>query len=40
MCMQAEHEKKFLASKKREPAFISAEYTYWKEAISAFCINL
>ena len=34
--MQAEHEKKFLASKKREPAFILAGYTYWKEATSAF----
>ena len=34
--MQAEHEKKFLASRKREPAFISAGYTYWKEATTAF----
>lgn len=34
--MQAEHEKKFLASRKRKPAFISTGYTYWKEATSAF----
>jgi len=34
--MQAEHEKKFLASRKREPAFISIGYMYWKEATTAF----
>ena len=27
-CMRAEHEKKFLASKKHEPAFITNGYTY------------
>ena len=34
--MRAEHEKKFLASKKREPAFITNGYTYWKDATTAF----
>ena len=36
LCMQAEHEMKFLASRKREPAFFSTGYTYWKEATTAF----
>ena len=36
VCMVAEFEKKFLASTKRDPAFISSGFTYWKEAISAF----
>ena len=36
VCMVAEFEKKFLASTKRDPAFISTGFTYWKEAISAF----
>ena len=36
LCMRAEHEKKFLASKKREPAFITNGFTYWKEATTAF----
>ena len=36
LCMQAEHQKKFLASKKREPAFITKGFTYWKEATTAF----
>ena len=34
-CMVAEFEKKFLASTKRDPAFISARFTYWKEAVTA-----
>ena len=34
--MMAEFEKKFLASTKRDPAFISAGFTYWKEAVTAF----
>ena len=36
LCMKCEHEKKFLSSIKREPAFISKGYTYWKEATIAF----
>ena len=36
LCMKCEHEKKFLSSKKREPALISKGYTYWKEASTAF----
>ena len=36
LCMKCEHEKKFLSSKKREPAFISKGYTYWKEVTTAF----
>ena len=32
----AEHEKKFLASKKCEVAFISTGFTYWKEATTVF----
>ena len=34
--MRASKEGKFLASTKREPAFISRGFTYWKEATSAF----
>ena len=34
--MTAEFEKKFLASTKRDPAFITTGYTYWKEAVTAF----
>jgi len=34
--MRAEHEKKFLASKKCDPAFTSRGFTYWKEATTAF----
>ena len=34
--MTAEFEKKFLASTKRDPAFITTRYTYWKEAVTAF----
>ena len=33
--MKCEREKKFLSSKKREAAFISKGYTYWKEATTA-----
>ena len=33
VCMVAEFEKKFLASTKRDPAFINAGFTYWKEAV-------
>ena len=36
VCMTAEFEKKFLASTKRDPAFITTGYTYWKEAVTAF----
>ena len=34
--MTADHDKKFLASTKREPAFVSRGFTYWKEATTAF----
>ena len=34
--MTAEFEKKFLASTKRDPAFITTGYTYWKEVVTAF----
>ena len=34
--MTAEFEKKFLVSTKRDPAFITTSYTYWKEAVTAF----
>ena len=34
--MKANHEGKFLTSSKRDPAFISRGFTYWKEATSAF----
>jgi len=34
--MRAEHEKKFLASKKRDPAFTSKGFMYWKEDATAF----
>ena len=36
LCMQCEEQNKFLASTKREPAFISRGFTYWKESTSAF----
>jgi hypothetical protein len=32
----ADSGKKFLASSKREPAFVSKGFTYWKEATTAF----
>lgn len=34
--MQVEHEKKFLASEKRELAYILTGFTYWKKATTAF----
>ena len=34
--MTAEFERKFLASTKRDPAFITTGHTYWKEAVTAF----
>ena len=34
--MTAEFEKKLLVSTKRDPAFITTSYTYWKEAVTAF----
>ena len=34
--MTASHEGKLLASTKRDPAFISRGFTYWKEATTAF----
>ena len=36
LCVTAEHQNKFLASRKRDPAFITKGFTYWKEATSAF----
>lgn len=36
LCMRAEKEGKLLASTKKEPAFISKRFTYWKEATTAF----
>ena len=38
--MTAEHEKKFLAGTKRDPAFISRGYTNWKDATTAFSTHL
>ena len=40
LCMTAEHEKKFLPSTKRDPAFISKGNTYWKDATTAFSTHL
>ena len=34
--MRAVSEGKLLTSTKRDPAFISSGYTYWKEATTAF----
>ena len=34
--MRAEHEHKFLASTKRDVAFLSKGFLYWKEATIAF----
>ena len=34
--MSAEFKKRFLASTKRDPAFISKGFTYWKDGTSAF----
>ena len=36
LCMKCQLEKKFLASTKRDPAFISRGFTYWKEGTSSF----
>ena len=36
LCMTAEHQNKSLARRKRDPAFITKGFTYWKEATSAF----
>lgn len=36
LCMKCQRENKFLASTKRDPAFISRGFTYWKEGTSAF----
>lgn len=36
VCMRAEFEKKFLASTKRDVAFLTKGFTYWKEATSSF----
>ena len=36
LCMSAEKGKKFLSSTKRDPAFITKGFTYWKEGTSAF----
>ena len=36
LCMRCEAERKFLASTKREPAFVSKGFTYWKEGPKAF----
>ena len=36
LCMTASHEGKFLASTRRDPAFVSKGFTYWKEATTAF----
>lgn len=34
--MKAAHENTFLTSTKRDPAFLTKGFTYWKEANSAF----
>lgn len=34
--MTGAHQGKFIGSKKRDPAFITKGYTYWKEATTAF----
>lgn len=36
LCTWAEDDNKFLANKKRELAFVSTGFTYWKEATTAF----
>ncbi len=36
ICMKAEHERKFLASTKRDASFLTKGFTYWKEATTAF----
>ena len=36
LCMRADKEGKLLVSTRKEPAFISKGFTYWKEATTAF----
>ena len=36
ICLTAEHDKLFLASTKRDPAFITKGYTNWRDATKAF----
>ena len=36
LCMKTDHERKFLASTKRNQAFLSRGFTYWKAATTAF----
>ena len=36
LCMTAVHQGKLLASTRRDPAFLSKGFTYWKEATTAF----
>ena len=36
VCMSVAHEGKFLVSTKRDPAFVTRGFTYWKEATVAF----
>ena len=40
LCLTAEHEKKFLASTKRDQAFITRGYTNWRDATKAFISHL
>jgi hypothetical protein len=40
LCMTAEFENKFLASTKRDPAFITRGFTNWKDATTAFSTHL
>ena len=36
LCMTAAYEGKVLASTKKDPAFLTKGFTYWKEATTAF----
>ena len=36
LCMKVDHQEKILASTKRDAAFLSRAFTYWKEATTAF----
>ena len=36
VCLKADKEGKFLSSTKRDPAFVSKGYIYWRDATSAF----
>ena len=40
LCLTAEHEKRFLASTKRDPAFITRGYNNWRDATKAFSSHL